>query len=96
MHDDPQSTPSHLAPIVIDLLHLVRDLRQQRIDLAEALHAALDLVAQREAALDRVRADNRYLRAQIRAAVSGRTIAEERQQLEAEAAESTSDGARAA
>ena len=74
-----------LTPALMDTIRLVRRLRDELHASAEALHAALDVIADRDARCDRLEDSNRHLRAQLRAAATGRTIAAERQQLEAEA-----------
>jgi len=68
-----------LGTVVVSLLHLVRDLRDQIAGLREALQVALDLIADTSRQLDRARVHNVALRAELRAYFSGKTIAEGRQ-----------------
>lgn len=75
----------HLALDEADLRERVGELEGDvvtyRSIAVEAIHALHQLTQQ----VRRVRDENRHLRAQVRAAVSGRTIAEERQTLDDEA-----------
>jgi hypothetical protein len=73
-----------LTEPLLDTLRLVRQLHRKIDGLREALCAAFDLVADRDAELAAAQNVIVFQRAQVRAAVSGRTIAEERQLLERE------------
>lgn len=74
----PDTEPGRLVPVVLEL---IRELRAER----EAYHVAVGIIAERDARLDRLRAQNIHLRAQLRAVMSGRTIADERQALDEDA-----------
>lgn len=67
-----------LAPVVLEL---IRELRAVR----EAYHVAVGIIAERDARLERLRAENRHVRTQLRAVLSGRTIADERLALDEDA-----------
>lgn len=87
MHDSilPQAERASLAPALLDTLARVRALHAD-VDLArEMLSVAVSVIAERDRDVARVRAENVHLRAQLRAAFSGKTIAEERQQAEQDA-----------
>lgn len=81
---NPTASGHPLAPILVDTLHLVRRIRLEKQDLSTALHAALDVIHERDTTVDRLRRHNLHLLAQLRALASGKTIAEERQQLDDE------------
>lgn len=70
---------------VLDLEDRVRDLEADIVTYRDLTRAALAAVAERDREIRRLRADNAFFRAQLRAAISGRTIAAERQDMDREA-----------
>jgi hypothetical protein len=81
---DSTSTSNPLAPVLVDTTRLARRLQADLRNTREALHAALDVLATQLEACDHKDAIILQLKAEVRACVSGRTIAEERQQLQDE------------
>ncbi|MCC7177065.1 MAG: hypothetical protein IT177_01625 [Acidobacteria bacterium] len=79
-------TTAEAAALVVRLVRELAAARRARDAYREALQAAVAVIRARDEALTRLRDTNAHLRAQVRAAVSGRTLAEERQAIEAEAA----------
>lgn len=71
----PPDGGRRLAPVVLEL---IRELRAVR----EAYHVAVGIIAERNARLKGLRDENIHLRAQLRAVVTGRTVADERQALD--------------
>ena len=84
MSDTTQSTPNPLTPALLDTIHLARQRAEELAEVRALLYAAIDAIAELHKDVDRYRASTIHLRAQIRAAVSGRTIAEERADVERE------------
>lgn len=80
----PETTPPTRSVLLVETLQLVRRLRDDLRDCREALRVSVELLAERDKQLDSARRQNTQLRAELRAAASGRTIAEERQAIEAE------------
>lgn len=68
----------------LDAWRVIRQLRQDNDDLRLGLQAAVSIIAERDKTIARMDNANLHLRAQLQALMSGRTIAEERQQLERE------------
>lgn len=77
--------PNPLTPALLDTIRLARARGVELLEVRTWLRDALAVIAERDRALDHLRAENIHLRAQLRAALSGRTIAEERQAIEREA-----------
>lgn len=75
----------HLAADEAALRAYVAELERDVATYRDLLCEALAAVADRDRTIRRLRLDVRDLRAQVRAAVSGRTIADERQALDREA-----------
>lgn len=84
MADAPSYRNALAEPLTATVreLYYARVLSEQR---REELSVALEMLRALSQKLERARDENIHLRAQLRAAFSGRTIAEERQQLEDEA-----------
>lgn len=78
-------TTAEAAAVAVSLIRELAAARRARDAYREALQAAVAVIKARDEALTRLRDTNAHLRAQLRAAVSGRTLAEERQAIEAEA-----------
>ena len=94
MHDSttilhrPTVADVALEHAMLDVLNLedrVRDLEADNLTLREIAQEALAVVVQRDRTIRHLQDDKRFLTAQLRAAVSGRTIAAERQALDREA-----------
>lgn len=75
----------HAALDLIDLGDRVRDLEADVAIYRAIAHEALAVVVQRDRTIRHLRDDVAHLRAQVRAAVSGRTVAAERQAIDREA-----------
>jgi hypothetical protein len=67
-----------LAPVLLNVIRVARDRGVQLRAARAVLVTAIGLLADRDRQLDDERSQKEHLRAQIRACVSGRTIAEER------------------
>lgn len=85
---DSQSVTQSGNPLASVLTATIRELYSARVvseQRRELLSVAIETIHDLDRKLDRSRDENIHLRSQLRAFVSGRTIAEERQQLEDEA-----------
>ena len=71
-----------LTVALLDTIQLARELQEHLHECREALRVAVEMLAEKDRALDNAREQKEHLRAELRAYVSGRTIAEERQALE--------------
>lgn len=71
-----------LAPVVIGLIRALRIEHQAHDSTREVLHAAVAFAAEKDRENDRTRARYLNLLAEFRAMASGRTSAEERQQID--------------
>jgi hypothetical protein len=85
----PDQERARLAPLLLDAWRQIRRLRlilqlanERRRALSDALRTAVALLAEQNETIDRLRDQVTHLRAQVRAAVSGRTIAAERQAID--------------
>ena len=68
-HDDRKT----LAPALINTIRFTRTLHEKIAGLREALHVSLELLAEKDAEIDRLRERNSQLTIAIRATVSDRT-----------------------
>lgn len=75
---------NHLTPIALDLVHQLHDERKAHQATREVLYVAMEMLGTYERRYERARESGSFLRAQLRAATSGRTIAEERQRVDEE------------
>lgn len=81
-------------PLAGPLVHALRENRSLRDDIADlrlALSAAIGLVAARDKHIKQLENTKLHLKAQLQAAIGGRTIAAERQQLERERLDAETD-----
>jgi hypothetical protein len=69
----------------MDTIKLARDLREQLLGVREALRVSIGVIAERDQEIDRLRSTTLHQRAQLRAAMSGRTISDELAEAEREA-----------
>jgi hypothetical protein len=76
-----------LAQPLVDALRTLRRLRQDEPAFREVLQVAIEVIAGFQRDLAQARRQNLQLRAELRAFMSGRTIAAERQELERQAVE---------
>lgn len=76
--------PPDLRQALIDTLRTTRQLDGVARAQSEAVHASLDIIAELNAEIDRLRAQVTDLRAQTRALMSGRSVADERADVERE------------
>ncbi len=83
----PARWPQH----ALGAWRLVRTLHDDIEDLRAGLRAALDLLADRDRRIRSFERMNVQLQAQVRAAMTGRTIASERQALERERLDADTD-----
>ena len=77
-----QTKENALAPVVVGLIRALSLEREAHESTRFVLHEALALMADQDRKLDRERANRLHLLDQYRAAMSGRTNAEERQALD--------------
>lgn len=70
--------------ITLDAWRTIRRLHEDADDLRLGLQAAVSLIAERDTTIAKLENTNLHLRAQLSAALSGRTVAEERQAIERE------------
>ena len=85
-----------MSRTIVDLLGLVRVLREEYCALSEVFSISLDMARQTDRQLEAARQRYLWLLAQHRALMSGRTNAEERQAIEESDSEQTQASERAA
>ena len=74
-----------LAPALIETIRVARGLREQLLSVREVLRVSIGVIAERDHEIDRLRSTTLHQRAQLRAAMSGRTVSEEWGEAEREA-----------